>query len=169
MNESVQPPSRTNEPSSVRWAATFSKAADLVVLREQVEERVEHDVDQAIGAGDPDLGEVAHGHVDRVTTRLGPQLCDHRRREVDAVDVDTRRREWQRDPAGADRKLERETTGCVSGEERDRRLFVAALCKIVVDLGIGRVEGHGRRVALHRGLIMQSAVRSPRTCREDPS
>ena len=130
----------TNTPLVAEVRGHVLEAADLVVLRQQVEERVEHDVDQPVRAGDADVGEVAHGHVDRVAARLRPQPRDHRRREVDAVDPDTRRRERQRDPAGADRQLERRATVGQVGQERDRRLLVAAARQVVVDRGVGFVE-----------------------------
>ena len=109
------------------------EAADLIVLGQQVEERVEHDIDQAVGARHSDIGEVADRDVDLIASRLRPKLRDHRLREVDAVDADAGRRERQRDPAGADRELERGAPSASVGKERDGRLLVAALREAVVD------------------------------------
>ena len=127
------------------------EAANLLVLRKQVEERVEHDVHERIRAGDADLREVAHRHIDGVAPGLGPELLDHRRGEVDAVDANARSRERQRDPAGADRELERGATFRELGQDHDRRVLVVALHERVVDRGVGFVEAHDRLVALHRG------------------
>ena len=77
-------------PSSVRWRGDVLEAAHLVVLGEQVEQRVEDDVDQPVVPATGDVGEVADRDRDRVAARLVAQPGDHRRRQVDAVDADAR-------------------------------------------------------------------------------
>src|SRR5215216_1117108 len=67
------------------------ETAHLVVLRQEVEQRVEHDVDQAVAVRDRHVGEVTDGHRNLVTARLGPESGDHGRRKIDAGETDAPR------------------------------------------------------------------------------
>ena len=98
------------------------EAGDLLVLSRQIHDRVREE----IGDREPSLhrcgGEVADSHTDLLRTRLRPQPRDHRVRQIDPVDTDASPSERQRDPTGADAKLERGTTACQIGEESDDRI-----------------------------------------------
>ena len=85
------------------------EARDLRVLRDQVEDRVEDEVDERELPVDAGRREVADRDVDLVASRLRAQPRHHRLRAVDAGDAHAARGERQRDPAGADAELERAT------------------------------------------------------------
>lgn len=102
------------------------EAAHLLLLRQQVEQGVEHEVDQAVGARDRHVGEVAQRDGEPLPARLRPQPGDHGRREVDAVDPDAAGRERQRDAPRSHRKLQRRPPVRQLREQRHRRRLVAA-------------------------------------------
>jgi hypothetical protein len=62
------------------------EASDLVVLRHQIEDRVEHQVHQRELSVDPRPGEVADRHVDALASGFRPQPGDHGVRVVNAAD-----------------------------------------------------------------------------------
>lgn len=64
------------------------EAAHLIVLSEQVEQGVEHYVDQLVRASYVYVSEVAYRHRELVAAGLGAQPGDHCGREVNAVDAD---------------------------------------------------------------------------------
>ena len=125
------------------------EAADLVVLGEQVEEGVEHDVDQPVATGDGDRGEVTDGDIELVAAGLGPEAVDHRRRQVDAVDPYAGGGQGQADPPGANGQFEDRSVPGEVGEERDRLRLVAADLFLVVDGRGVLTEAHDRLVVLH--------------------
>jgi len=87
-------------------AAHRGEAAQLVVLGERREEGVEDPVDQRVTALDGHGGEVAHGDVDGLAARLGPQPLHDGRRGVDAVHLDAPGRQGQGHPAPASAQLQ---------------------------------------------------------------
>ena len=97
------------------------EAAQLVLLGEQREERVEGDEDERVDALDGDVGEVAHRHRDRVAAGLLAELRDHRLGGVDAVHLEAALGEREREPAGADRELEHGAVAGELGEHLDAR------------------------------------------------
>ena len=84
-----------------------AKTAQLVLLTEQREERIEHDVDQAIRALDRDVRKIARRHRNLCPTWFGAHLGDHRFGGIDTVYAHTVCGEWERHPSGADAQLER--------------------------------------------------------------
>jgi hypothetical protein len=54
------------------------ETAHLVVLGEEIEQGVEHDVDQVVAVRDRHVGEVTDGDRNLVAARLGAESGDHR-------------------------------------------------------------------------------------------
>src|SRR5262245_30415258 len=104
---------------------------DLSVLRPQIEDRVEDDVDEREGALDLCRRHVAD--LDRDLVCLPLQLRNHVRREVDTRHANPSLRERHGDPAGTDRELER-TAAREREEEVDDRLDRHAGRRLVVAL-----------------------------------
>ena len=132
----------------------IAEAGHLLVLRREVHDRVEHEVHEAVPTVDGRRREVADRHADVVGSRLRPELVDHGRGELDAVDGNAPRRERQRDPPGADTELER---GPVSGELGQG-----------VDGGaedLGGEHGRGRRVVPRRDRSVELIGRHTRLSR----
>ena len=125
------------------------EAPHLVVLRQHVEERVEHDIDQPVRADRRRRRHVPQRHGDRIAAGLLTQLCDHRHGEVDAVDRHAGGRERQRDAAGADRELE--CRPCPRGPARNATVASSSPRSTErVVLRRGRlVERHHRLVSVH--------------------
>src|SRR5919201_2011281 len=92
------------------------KARDLLVLRRQVHDRVEDEVNERERVVHSRRREVADRHPDLLRARLFAQPRDHRLREVDAVNAHATLRERERDASGADPELER---GSVTRELRE--------------------------------------------------
>ena len=90
----------------VEMGSSVLEARDLGVLRRQVHDRVEDDVDEREASVDPRRCEVADRHRDLAAARLGAEFRDHVRREIDPVHGHTARREGQGDAAGANPELE---------------------------------------------------------------
>jgi hypothetical protein len=88
------------------------EAADLLILSQQVIQRVVDHVNQPVYAGNRDIGEVPYGDHDLVAARLGAQPGHHRRRQVNAINADSARSQRQRDPAGTNRQFQRGTATC---------------------------------------------------------
>jgi hypothetical protein len=128
------------------------KAANLRILGQQVEERVEDHEDQPVRAGDRDVGEVADRHGDPVAAGFGPQSRDHRRRQLDAVDVHALGGQRERDAAGADRQFQSPTVAGPARQERDGVVLVAAQRVIVVG-GDGLAEAPRGIEVLHVGYL----------------
>ena len=82
-------------------------ARDLVVLREEPEERVEDHVDELEALAEVEVAEVSERDGDPVAAGFRAELLHHRRRRVDRMDLQTGRRERQRHAAGPDAELER--------------------------------------------------------------
>src|SRR5918994_3381385 len=130
------------------------EAAHLVFLGQQVEERVEDDVDKAVCSRYRHIGEVTDGDRDPVATRLVTQLRDHLRRDVYSVHADPPTGERQRDPAGSYGEFQRGTTARQLLQERDGRFLVAAW-RVVVRPGDVLTETHFWLVVLH-GILSLS-------------
>jgi hypothetical protein len=81
--------------------------------------------------------------------RLGAQPVDHRGGELDPVDPETGRGEGEREPAGADRELQRGPAVRQRGQAGDGGLLVTARL-VVVGGGDLRAEAV-RRVERHYG------------------
>ena len=82
------------------------EAGDLLVLGRQVHDGVEDEVSEGEARSGARAGEVADRDVDLVAARLRTQPCEHRFRQVDAVDPDTAVRQRQGYSAGADAELD---------------------------------------------------------------
>jgi hypothetical protein len=124
------------------------ETTDLIVLRQQVEQRVEHEIHERILAGHPDIGEVADRHRELVAARLRPQSVDHRLRQVDTVDAHAACCQRQGNPTGTDRQLQRRSATGPRLEKSDGGVFVASQY-VVVGGRRGPVEAHHRLVVLH--------------------
>src|SRR3954451_12894843 len=83
---------------------------DLILLRQQVEQRVEDEVHQRIGAGYRDVGEVAHRHRDLTASRFGTQSIDHCSGKINAIDAHAASGERKCDPTSPDGQLQRRST-----------------------------------------------------------
>jgi hypothetical protein len=92
------------------------EARELTVLRDQVEDRVEDQVDERELAVDARRRHVSDHGLDPVGSGLLAQASQHGLRVVDADDAHPALGERQRDPARADRELQR---GAVAGELRE--------------------------------------------------
>jgi hypothetical protein len=92
--------------------------ANLVVLGEQVEERVVDDEDHPVGPVDRNVGEVAHRHGDVLAARLVSEPRHHGGGTVDAVHPHSTFSQGQADATGPDRELE---CGAPAGELREER------------------------------------------------
>jgi hypothetical protein len=83
-----------------------------------------------------------------LAARLGAELGDHRRREVDAVHPGASGREGQGDTSGADHELQSGTAAGQFAQERSRGRLVAARLGVVDVRGL-LAEAVHRPVALH--------------------
>jgi hypothetical protein len=92
------------------------EAGDLAVLRRQVEDRVEDEVDERELAVDTRRRHVAGDGLDPLRSRLRGEAGQHRPGAVDADDAHPALGQGQRNPPGADRELERPP---VAGEGRE--------------------------------------------------
>ena len=124
------------------------EAAHLFVLGQQVEEGVEHDVDQPVDARNGHCGKVADRDRKLVAARPSAQLVDHRRGQVDAIHADAARGQGQGDPARADAKLQRRPRSRHLRQQRHGCCFVAAL-QVTILAGNLFVKAHRRPVVLH--------------------
>ena len=98
------------------------EAGNLLFLRDQVEDRVEDEVDEREPSVDTGRRKVTDGDIDLLASRLGAQLGDHRFRGIDPLDAHSTFGEWERDPACADPELQRPTlAGQVRQRFHDRR------------------------------------------------
>jgi hypothetical protein len=107
---------------------------------------------------DPGGGEVADGHGDVLAARLGPELGDHGRRQVDAVHPHAPAAERDGDAAGADAQLERGASCSPLGQELDRGIDDRRVEQLrppglagAGDRFVEVVLGHGCRLAGRRG------------------
>lgn len=135
------------------------EARDLVVLRGQVADRVEDEVDERELPVDAHGGEVADRRHDLLRARFLAELGDHRFREVDAVHANASLRERERHPTGTDAELERRAIARERREEVDRRpehLRGEHRAVIVIALRYLRTEV----VRVHRGSVCDG-----RSCR----
>ena len=109
--------STTKQPPGRSCAAALANTADLFVLRGDVHDRVEHEVDEierSIRGG----GQVADRHGDVRAVRLGPQPLDHRRGQLDAVHGHPRRPERQGDRPVPIAELQRRAAPASSASKR---------------------------------------------------
>jgi hypothetical protein len=77
------------------------EAADLVVLRKQIADRVLDQVDQPVGAPGRDARHVTQGDLDGIPIRLLAHSGNHVRDNLMPVHVLAGSHQWERDPAGA--------------------------------------------------------------------
>ena len=117
---SGMPTSTTKQPPGSRCAAALAKHADLRVLRRQVADRVEDEVDERERPVDARGREVADRDRQLRAAGLRAELGDHVLREVDPVDGHAALRERQRDPPRPDRELERRAVARERRQEVDR-------------------------------------------------
>ena len=103
-------------PAGSQMRGGVLEARHLAVLRDQVEDRVEHEVDERELAVDARGRHVPDDGLDPVGAGLLAQAIQHRLRVVHAGDPDSFG-ERQRDPAGPDGELQR---GAVAGELGER-------------------------------------------------
>ena len=144
------------------------KAAHLVLLGQQVEQRVEHHIDQTVPARHRYVSQVTDRHRKPIPARLRAQLLHHRRRQVDPVDAKATRRERQRDPARADAQLQGGTRPCQSRQEGGRRILIAAPVAAVLP-GHLLVETHHRLIVLHGVGCHSSCLRTRQQSQASPS
>src|SRR6266545_1918959 len=96
-------------PSAAQLRRGVLEARNLLVLRDQVEDRVEHQVDERELSADTGCGEVTDRHLDVLAPGLGAQPSHHGFGAIDAGDAHAALGERERDPAGADPELQRST------------------------------------------------------------
>ena len=94
------------EAARFQMPRNIEEALDLRVLRRQVHDRVSHQVREGERAIHLRGREVANRHIDVGGTRLGAQLFDHRRRQLDAVNSDASATQRQGEATSADTKFE---------------------------------------------------------------
>jgi len=124
------------------------EAANLVVLRQQIADRVVDQVDQPVGAPGTDARHVTHGDLDRVPVRLLAHPVNHVCRQLDAVDAHPGGPERQRDAASAHRELERVALAGEPGEKCDGLVLVASRLGVVA-LRHVKAEARSGVEALH--------------------
>ena len=95
------------------------EARNLLVLRREVHDRVRDEIRERERAVHSRRREVADRDADLLGAWLGPQLRDHRLRQVDSVHPHATPRERERDPAGPDAEFERVPAASEIGQERD--------------------------------------------------
>ena len=99
----------------------IAEALDLLLLGEQVPDRVEHEVDEGESLTGPGRGHVAERDGDPLGSGLLAQAGEHRLRQFDPGHLDAHLPQRERDPAGADRELEGAPAGGELGQAPDRR------------------------------------------------
>ena len=130
------------------------EARHLLGLRQQIGDRVEHDVNETELALHPGGSHVAQRHSYAIAPGLGEQPLNHWRRDLDPLDLDAPGRKGQCDAAGADGELEDAATPGELDEQihcwvQDLRLEHRA-ASVVIRGGDPRVEDrlrHGRSLA----------------------
>jgi len=127
------------------------ETADLVVLREQAEERVERDEDQREPSGDRHVGEVTHRHRYALATGLRPELADHRRRRVDPVDREAPVHERQGEATGPDPELQERPRTRDGRQKLHGALGVRGQARQVV-VHVGDALAVGRHIVRPRGV-----------------
>jgi hypothetical protein len=95
---------------------------DLVVLGEQVSDRVVHQVHQTEAASYPRGGHVADSHLDAIRRVLGSKAVGHAGRQLDPRYLPTTIGERDSAPACPDRELERFAIADELGEQVDGRM-----------------------------------------------
>src|SRR5689334_591636 len=108
-----------------------AKALHLLFLRRQIVKRVEGDVDERELLVQGKFSEVSLCDSEAIAARFRTQLRDHRRRGIDAVNVNTLRRQGQRDASRADAQLERFATVHQFRQKLDRRRVVIGVPIVV--------------------------------------
>lgn len=98
------------------------EASDLLLLRDEVSDGVENEVDKPERAVDARAGHVADRHLEVATPRLLTQLLDHGLRQLDSTNLDAAGRQRERNSSGAYCKLESPALACELSEHLDRRL-----------------------------------------------
>ena len=163
---------------------TRREAPRLGGLGGEVEERVEghehHGEPGGRRRSSVELGHVADGHADRVAAGLGPQPVDHRRRRVDAVDLEAPLGQREGEAAGPDAELEHRPAAGLRHQRATRSAqastSVSVAVPVVVDVGEAVAVGAGV-VALHRssvavgrrgGVDWGRGVALPRPCGGQP-
>src|SRR5712691_1263741 len=113
------------------------EAGNLLILRDQVEDRVENEVDQRELSVDTGRGKVADGDIDLLASRLAAQPRHHRFRRIDPMDTHATFGQRQRDPAGTYPQLQRATLGSQVRKRlhywRDNSLVKHVGGKVVID------------------------------------
>jgi hypothetical protein len=115
------PTSITKQPPGWRCAAALRKHATCALLRGQVPDRVEDEIDEGERTIHSSRREVADRHVDVLSPQLLAEPLDHRVRHVDAMHRHAGPRQGNGDPAGPDRELEGTSVPGELGEEVDCR------------------------------------------------
>ena len=132
------------------------EASDLVVLREQIADRVEDQVDEAVPPSGADAGHVADGHLDVRAARLVAHAVDHVLGDLDAVHAHAGCGQRYGDTAGPNGELQRISPAGELGEEGDGlflvaadgngvvtlRLLVSETCRRVKTLHVPTVQSH---------------------------
>jgi len=117
-------------------AGDVGEAPHLVLLSEQREECVEHEIDERVVAIHPDVCEVTHGDGDGFSSRLRAELRDHCLRGIYPVDRDPASSKRQGDAARPDGELQRGAVPRQPGEDvHDLVLVEELLVQLVVDAG----------------------------------
>jgi SAM-dependent methyltransferase len=111
-----------------------AEAIDLPFLAPERKEGVEHNKHEPVGTAEGHGCHVAHRDGHFVAPGLGAEALDHRRRSVDAADVNAPNAQGKRNTAGSDPELECRSTVREFGEKRNGRLGVHELMLIVIDV-----------------------------------
>src|SRR5262249_10126112 len=107
------------------------EAADLVVLGEQIADRVVDEVDQAVAAAGTGAGHVADDYIDGGAAGLFTHPVHHVLGQFNAVHAHAGPGERQGDPACAHGELERVASLGLPAEEGDGFIFVSAQAGVV--------------------------------------
>jgi hypothetical protein len=147
-------PGRAENPRHI------GEALGLPVLREQAEQCVEDQIDEAERPVHRHLRHVTDDDGERITTRLRPQAGHHRLGGVHPLDRDPPAGQRERDPAGPDGQLQHPSVTGQPGEELHRIRRVEPAVLLVIDVSPA--------VTVKRGITKPSHAGHPSRPRRCP-
>lgn len=129
------------------------EARDLLLLRGEVSDGVENEVDKPERTLDTRASHVADRHTQVATPRLQAQLLDHRLRELDSANVHAAGRQRERNPSGADRKLESPAIACQLREHLDGRLDGGWVEHLRYGFVVGPRDVRPEMILTHKAIV----------------